>query len=162
MGDVVGEVVVGGEDDSPVVVVASQQVVERVEFLPSGAGDFLGTLLGDEGTASMRVVGCPLQELLVTVFFPDVEVVVVHVVAVNLVLLVVLFALLGCEVDLQVNGFVLTEVLPGEFVDVLLVDDGANQVFQYVVLPVSAFVGSGQSESRSNRHFGNLLVGRGR
>jgi hypothetical protein len=53
MGDVVGEVVVGSEDDSPVVVVASQQVVERVEFLPSGAGDFLGTLLGDEGTTTV-------------------------------------------------------------------------------------------------------------
>jgi len=109
-----------------------------------------------------RVVRRAFEKLLIALVLPDVEVVVVHVVAVNLVLLVVLFALLGCEVDLQMNGFVLTEVLPGEFVDVLLVDDGANQVFQYVVLPVSAFVGSGQSESRSNRHFGNLLVGRGR
>jgi len=95
LGDVVGEVVVGGEDDRPVVVMALDEIVERVEFLFGGASDSLGPLLGDECPSALRVVGGTLEELLVALLFPEVELVAVDVVTIDLVLFVVLLALVG-------------------------------------------------------------------
>jgi hypothetical protein len=48
LGDLVGEVVVRGEDDRAVVVMAFEQRIQRIEFLRRGAREFLGALLGDQ------------------------------------------------------------------------------------------------------------------
>jgi len=90
--DVVGEVVVRGEDDGAVIVMPFDEIVERVEFLFGGSGDSLGTLLGDERPPPLRVVGRAFEELRIAVLLPEVELVAVNVIAVELVLLVVRLA----------------------------------------------------------------------
>ena len=70
MRDVVGEVVVGSKDDGAVVVVALEQVIERVEFLFGCPGDPLGALLRDECPSSLRVIRGALEELRVALLLP--------------------------------------------------------------------------------------------
>jgi len=65
--DVVGEVVVRGEDDGAVIVMPFDEIVERVEFLRGCAGDSFGALLGDECPAALWVVGGSFEELRIAV-----------------------------------------------------------------------------------------------
>jgi len=79
----------------------------------------------------------------------------VDVVAIDLVLLVVLLTFVSREVDRHVDRFVLAEVFAGEFVDVLPVDDRAEEVLKKFVLTIGPLVGGGQPEAiRGDNHLG--------
>ena len=104
LGDRVGELVVRGEDDRSVVVMALEQRVERVEFLRGGAREFLGALLGDQCAAAVRVVGGVREELLIALGFPEIEIVRIDVLAIEAVLLVVLGTFVVGQLDLYVDG----------------------------------------------------------
>jgi hypothetical protein len=47
--EIVGEVVVRGGDDSTVIVMAFQQVIERIQFLRSCTSNLFSTLLRESG-----------------------------------------------------------------------------------------------------------------
>ena len=98
-GDIVGKVVVRGEDDNPVVVVAFEEVVECVEFLVRCASNAFGTLLCDKRSSALWVVGRTFEKLRIALLFPEVEVVTVDVISVELLLVVVLSPFLAGEFD---------------------------------------------------------------
>src|SRR5699024_9079397 len=92
LGDFVGEVVVRGENDRAVVVMAFEQRIQRVEFLRRSAREFFGTLLSDQRSTAVRIVGSVRKELLIALGFPEIEVVRIDIFAVETVFLVVLGA----------------------------------------------------------------------
>ena len=121
LGYLVGEVVVRGEDDRPVVVMAFEQRVERIEFLRGRTREFLGSLLGNQRSPAVRIVGGVREELLVALGFPEVEIVRIDVLAIDAVLLVVLGTFVVGQLDLHMDGFVLAEILAGELIDLFLI-----------------------------------------
>jgi hypothetical protein len=116
-------------------------------------------LLRDERTSPLWIVGRTLEKLRVPLFFPEIEVVTIDVVPVDLILLVVFSPFCLREIDGHLDVLVLTEELSGEGVDSFLVDDRPHAVFKERLSSVSAFVGRCQSETvRRERHLGNLEV----
>ena len=104
LGDLVGEVVVRGEDDRPGVVMAFEQRVERIEFLRRRPCEFLGTLLGNQCAAAIRIVRSVCKKFLIALSLPKIEVVCIDVLAIEAVLLVVLGTFVVGQLDLYVDG----------------------------------------------------------